>query len=152
MLCLLRIGVTFTDLLDLAVFMQHTISTVDVDVVIPSTLRRSSRSTKRYNYWSVNEEGFFAFDHSGMADTHNVGDHDKIDVFEDGEELQVHEAPSCETLLEGVTSDLSVGLSDEQLDAELEKSRKIIDLMEKRKEREEKVLNLLGRVEFLYLA
>ncbi len=124
-------------------FMQHTFSTVDVDVVITSTLRISGRSTKRHNYRSVNKEGFFAFDHSGMADTHNVGDHDKIYVFEDGEELQVHEAPSGETLSEGVTSDLSVGLSDEQLDAELEKSREIIDLMEKRKKREEKTLNLV---------
>ncbi len=133
MLFLLRIGVTLSDLLDVAVFIQHIISTVDVDVVIPSLLRRSDRSMKRHNYQSVNEEGFFAFGHSGVADTHNVGDHDKIDVFEDGEEL--HEAPSGETLSEGITSDLSVGLSDEQLDADLEKSREIIALMEKKKER-----------------
>ncbi len=95
---LLRIGVTLCNLLDLAVFKQHTISTVDVDVVFPSTLYRSSRSTKRHNYHSVNEEGFFAFGHSGMTDTHNVGDHDKIDVFEDSEYLQVHVAPSGEFL------------------------------------------------------
>ncbi len=123
--------------------LQTIISTVNMDVVIASTLRRSGRSRKRHNYQSVNEEGFFVFDHSGMAVIHNVGDHDKIDVFEDGEELQVHEVSNGETLSECVTSELSVGLSDKQLDVELEKTREIIALMEKRKEREEKALNLL---------
>ncbi len=102
---LLRIVIIVADLLDLAVFMQHT-STVDVDVVITSTLHRSGRSMKRHNYRSVNEDGFFAFDHSGMADTHIVGDHDKIDVFVDGEELQVHEVLNGETLSEGITTEL----------------------------------------------
>ncbi len=71
---------------------------MDVDVVITSKLCRSGRSTKRHNYRSVSEEGFFAFDQSGMADIQYVGDHDKINVFEDGEELQVYEAPNGETL------------------------------------------------------
>ncbi len=42
------------------------------------------------------------------ADTHdNVGDHEKIEVCQDGEELQVHVNPNAEALPEGFTAEHS---------------------------------------------